>query len=381
MQRGSGQRKLERKSSAHSSPLSVSVWCSLLVPLPLRILATASDSEKQVLEFSPNLIFFVILPPIILDAGYTLKRKDFFHNLGSILLLAVVGTVLNNLVFGYLMYGFAKLGWIPLDPNSPLECLLFGAVVSATDTVATLAVLGSKEVDAHPLLYSLVFGESVLNDAIAIVLYKTFESALPSADESAAGASPSSSSFGTGDLLVALGTFLGVSLGSVLVGVGVALCCCGIFRKVDLSHFPIYEFTLVTLFAYLSYFMAEMMYLSGIMSLFFCSICLAHYNYYKSATHTPLEHDTNTNPRHAPSEREAQRMIEAKCRCTQPEPTGGPESTLTLRVTLLFAVLPFALAVVTVSVRMPRSRRRRVSSLSLRSARRSCSRTSASRRV
>ena len=34
-----------------------------------------SDSEKSILEFSPNLIFFVVLPPIILDAGYTLKRK------------------------------------------------------------------------------------------------------------------------------------------------------------------------------------------------------------------------------------------------------------------------------------------------------------------
>ena len=81
-----------------------------------------------------------------------------------------MGTVINNIVFGYLLYGFAKLGWIPLDDTSPLECLLFGAVISATDPVATLAMLGSKEVNAHPLLYSLVFGESVLNDAVAVRL-------------------------------------------------------------------------------------------------------------------------------------------------------------------------------------------------------------------
>jgi hypothetical protein len=130
--------------------------------------APASDDEKSVLEFNANLIFFVILPPIILDAGYTLKRKDFFQNLGTILSLAIFGTVINNIVFGYLLYGFAKLEWIPLDNTSPLECLLFGAVISATDPVATLAMLGSKEVNAHPLLYSLVFGESVLNDAVAV---------------------------------------------------------------------------------------------------------------------------------------------------------------------------------------------------------------------
>lgn len=249
---------------------------------------TASDSEKDLLEFSSNLIFFVILPPIILDAGYTLKRKDFFQNIGTILLLAVVGTIINNLVFGYLMYGFAKLNWIPLDSNSPLECLLFGAIISATDPVATLAMLGSKEVNAHPLLYSLVFGESVLNDAIAIVLYKTFENAIPDVDENATSNDDIQPSFGVGDLFKALATFLGVSSGSVVVGVGVALLCCAIFKKIDFSTMPIYEFTLVILFAYLSYFMAEMMYLSGIMSLFFCSVCLAHYNYYNISTNAQI---------------------------------------------------------------------------------------------
>jgi len=251
-----------------------------------------SAHEKSILEFSPELIFFVILPPIILDAGYTLKRKDFFHNLGTILMLAVVGTVLNCIVFGYLMYGFAKAGWVPLDSESPLESLLFGAVVSATDPVATLAMLGSKEVGAHPLLYSLVFGESVLNDAIAIVLYKTFDAALPGGGSEGEGTNSddpvSESHFGVKELLGALGTFIGVSLGSLVVGVGVALLCCFIFKKVDLSHFPIYEFTLVTLFAYLSYFMAEMLYLSGIMSIFFCSVCLAHYNYYNISTNAQI---------------------------------------------------------------------------------------------
>ena len=80
----------------------------------------------------------VTVPVSVRLCSYTLKRKAFFRNLGTILLLAVVGTVLNNLVFGYLLFGFAKAGWIPLDANNPLECLLFGAVVSATDPVATL---------------------------------------------------------------------------------------------------------------------------------------------------------------------------------------------------------------------------------------------------
>lgn len=246
-------------------------------------LLSASDDERSILTFSPELVFFVILPPIILDAGYTLKRKDFFRNLGTITMLAVVGTIINNLAFGYLMFGFAKLGWIPLNSSSPLECLLFGAVISATDPVATLAMLGSKEVNADPLLYSLVFGESVLNDAVAIVLYKTFDNALPSTSDPDA-----KTTFSVWDLFKALLTFIGVSLGSLCVGIGIALACSFIFKRVDFSRMPIYEFTLVTLFAFLSYFMAETMYLSGIMAIFFCSVCLAHYNYYNISTNAQI---------------------------------------------------------------------------------------------
>ena len=55
-----------------------------------------------------------------------------------------------------------------------MEALLFGSLISAVDPVATLSIMGNDELNVDPLLYSLVFGESVLNDAIAISLFKTF---------------------------------------------------------------------------------------------------------------------------------------------------------------------------------------------------------------
>jgi len=51
--------------------------------------------------------------------------------------------------------------------------LIFASLISAVDPVATLSILGDKNVNADQLLYSLVFGESVLNDAVSIVLFKT----------------------------------------------------------------------------------------------------------------------------------------------------------------------------------------------------------------
>ena len=63
---------------------------------------------------------------------------------------------------------------VEIGADNPMEALLFGALISAVDPVATLAIVGHPELKADPLLYTLVFGESVLNDAVAIVLYGSF---------------------------------------------------------------------------------------------------------------------------------------------------------------------------------------------------------------
>ena len=79
---------------------------------------------------------------------------------------------MSTFVIGGIIYGFAIAGVIPLDASSPLQSFLFGALISAVDPVATLSIMGHPELQCDPLLYSLVFGESVLNDAVAIVLFK-----------------------------------------------------------------------------------------------------------------------------------------------------------------------------------------------------------------
>lgn len=53
------------------------------------------------------------------------------------------------------------------------ESWLFGSLISATDPVAVLAIF--KQMDADENLYSIVFGESIFNDAISIVMYNTIE--------------------------------------------------------------------------------------------------------------------------------------------------------------------------------------------------------------
>ena len=83
--------------------------------------------------------------------------------------LAIAGTTISTAVVGGGLY---VLGMFNLSKEMTLlETICFGSLISATDPVSTLAVFSELKVD--PTLFYLVFGESVLNDAIGITLFKT----------------------------------------------------------------------------------------------------------------------------------------------------------------------------------------------------------------
>ncbi|CAF0766501.1 unnamed protein product [Rotaria sordida] len=113
-----------------------------------------------------NLFFMLFLPPIIFEQGYHLHKGNFFRNLGTISTFAIFGTTINALVTGVGLY---LLGIVNLSYKLPWrECFIIGSLNSAIDPVAILSIFQVLNVDQ--LLYMLVFGESILNDAVAIVL-------------------------------------------------------------------------------------------------------------------------------------------------------------------------------------------------------------------
>jgi solute carrier family 9 (sodium/hydrogen exchanger), member 8 len=228
---------------------------------------------------SPEVFFFVLLPPIIFEAGYSLKKKDFFSNIGAISLFAVAGTVINCFVVGFLLFQAARMGIVSnVDKSNPMEALLFGALISSVDPLATLSIMGSTELQCNPLLYSLVFGESVLNDAIAISLFNVFASYYEKGAKG--GVSASSSPFSYSQIAHALGTFALVSILSILVGIALGLLPSFLYRHTSLSDFPRLETSILLCFCYLCYSVGEALELSGIMALFFQGMVLAHYNSY-----------------------------------------------------------------------------------------------------
>lgn len=226
--------------------------------------------KLSLFEFSPEVFFFFLLPPIIFEAGYSLDRKGFFHNIGAITLYAIFGTLISTFVVGYICFFAGKIGLVSnIDTENPMEALIFGALISAVDPVATLSIMGNEELHVDPLLYSLVFGESVLNDAIAINLFKTFFQFY----------NPETSNDDT-SVATVIASFLFVSGCSILVGVALGLCASFLFKHTELDQYPKLETSLVLCFCYLCYATAESVSLSGIMSLFFNGITLSHYNAY-----------------------------------------------------------------------------------------------------
>ena len=139
----------------------------------LRLTGADRDRDlllRSVIFFDEELFVYVLLPPIIFEAGFSTSRHHFFSNLFTILLYAVVGTIATAILIALACQLAGQAGWFrvgdedALDFSSPKDACLFGALISATDPVATLSIMGAYSVD--PLMYTVVAGESVLNDAV-----------------------------------------------------------------------------------------------------------------------------------------------------------------------------------------------------------------------
>lgn len=176
-----------------------------------------------------------------------------------------------RLTVSVLVYIWGLLGLEGLK-FSLLECLIFGSTLSATDPVTILAIFNTAKVD--PKLYSIIFGESILNDAVSIVMYETL------------------SHFHGGDdiylssLFHGVGIFLFSFFSSMLLGVAFGLVCSLGLKHSHLATYPQIESCLVALCAYTAYFFSNGLSLSGIVSLLFCGITLKHYAYHTMSKRT-----------------------------------------------------------------------------------------------
>ncbi|EYU27401.1 hypothetical protein ABFS82_13G162300 [Erythranthe guttata] len=223
------------------------------------ILLISKGKSSHILRFDEELFFIYLLPPIIFNAGFQVKKKQFFHNFFTIMLFGVIGVFISSPIIAtgcWLLFG--KFG-INLSPR---DYLALGAIFSSTDTVCTLQVLHQDET---PLLYSLVFGEGVVNDATTVVLFNAVQKLDVNRIDGWTA-------------VKVLVDFLYLFSTSTALGVAAGLVTAFVLKGLYFGrHSSVREIALMVLMAYLSYMLAELFELSGILTVFFAGIFMSHY--------------------------------------------------------------------------------------------------------
>ncbi|XP_052396841.1 sodium/hydrogen exchanger 8 isoform X2 [Carassius gibelio] len=263
------------KFKLHFLPESVAVVSlGILMGAVIKIIESQQLANwKEEEMFRPNMFFLLLLPPIIFESGYSLHKGNFFQNIGSITLFAVFGTAISAFIVGGGIYFLGQADVI--YKMSMTDSFAFGSLISAVDPVATIAIFNALNVD--PVLNMLVFGESILNDAVSIVLTNTAE-----------GFVGSDVSTGWETFVQALGYFLKMFFGSAALGTLTGLISAIALKHFDMRKTPSLEFGMMIIFAYLPYGLAEGIKLSGIMAILFSGIVMSHYTHHNLSPVTQI---------------------------------------------------------------------------------------------
>jgi NhaP-type Na+/H+ or K+/H+ antiporter len=239
---------------------------AIVIGLSAMLVVQQIDPDNHPLDdFDPTFFFNVLLPPIVFSAGFNMRKRNFFRYFGVIFLMGVVGTVIMLVCLGLIarwtsvnkVLEGADGSYIQL---SPLDSLKLATLLCSTDTVVALSML---DAEAYPLLYGVLSGEGILNDAITISVFRAFENFETFSQEDA--------------------WFLAWRSAEVLVCSGLLGLLFGLlsgFTSHRQEMVPFREIGVIFLIAFIAYACAEALGLSGIISTFTCGLVMSHYTYH-----------------------------------------------------------------------------------------------------
>ena len=201
------------------------------------------------LELSKELIFTVLLPPLIFEATLFIRWRELIYNLPVILLFATIGVVFSAILTVAGMVYLAGWAW--------QSAALFGILIAATDPVSVIATF--KEAGVHGRLRLLVEAESLFNDATAAVGFTVVLALV------------------MGNSISTQTTFLNTAY-SIFGGLVIGAICAGVILL--LTHTTddhLVELTLSTVAAYGSFLIAEDFHVSGVLSTLTAGILVGNF--------------------------------------------------------------------------------------------------------
>ncbi len=189
-------------------------------------------------SLSTDLVFYVFLPLLLFEAGFNLEARRLAQDWRRVLVLAVPGVLV---AFALTAVGVRYLGGVTWAVAA-----LFGALIAATDPVSVVTLF--RRLGVPERLTTMIDAESLFNDGTAAVLFAVVLGAVETGQVSVPGA---------------VGKFLWISLGGLVVGVAVGYAASYLHRFID-DH--LLEITLSVIVAYGSFLLAQRLHMSGVVA-------------------------------------------------------------------------------------------------------------------
>lgn len=227
----------------------------LLIGVIIKSTAGYFDWDVDINNFriSTDLVLFIFLPILIFESGINLNTRQLFKNIVPVLTLAIPALFISALLIAGILHLLFGLTFT--------LALVFGALISATDPVAVVALF--KTLGAPQRLLILLEGESLLNDATAIVLFGIVLTILTS-----------NTTVGAETVLFSTLEFFKVFVGGIVIGVLAGLITNWVGRWL---HWELAEVIVATVVcAYFSFVLSEhYLHISGVMGVVASSITIA----------------------------------------------------------------------------------------------------------
>eukprot|EP01089_Gocevia_fonbrunei_P006897 TRINITY_DN1790_c0_g1_i1.p1 TRINITY_DN1790_c0_g1~~TRINITY_DN1790_c0_g1_i1.p1 ORF type:complete len:598 (+),score=120.40 TRINITY_DN1790_c0_g1_i1:85-1878(+) len=206
-----------------------------------------------------------LLPPIIFSGAVSMKQLYFWRYFDYIMVLAVVGTLLSTAIMVPILY-LGGLSGLYATLNIP-ETIAFSGALAATDPVAAFAVYGYLGVEER--LYAIIFGESTINDATAIIIYRSVSEHIVTP-------------FTITTIGNSIFQFIITAISSVLYGgiIGIIASLCLKMISLFSTTNPLGRSLIFFLFGYLAFMSAQAATVSGLVAGLFCALMMRHYAFY-----------------------------------------------------------------------------------------------------
>ncbi|CAJ1943066.1 unnamed protein product [Cylindrotheca closterium] len=215
-------------------------------------------------SFDNDLFLQILLPPIIFQAALSIDKRAFRRDLFPILLFAGLGTAFSAVAIGLITHHVSTLG--SEDTLPLLDSLVFGSLISSIDPVATLSILAGVGVSQTDTLYTLIFGESLLNDGVAIVLFETLVDHLGEDEELGKEAYQEMAKH-----------FFVVLFGSIAIGLAIGACCTVYFYVLRGRQTAVTEVGVFFCWALIPYYVADGLSCSGIIAIMVMGFLMDYY--------------------------------------------------------------------------------------------------------